>query len=91
MCFCCPSIQMEGVTLPVVRNLATIQLRLSEVLVNMFTEHVDHQQRKSLRVREQPSVERVSLGECVSLGQGGVCEFGGVCVFGGVCEFRGSV
>ena len=66
---------MEGATLPSVCRLATVQLRLSEVLVNMFTEYVNHQQMKSLRVREQPSVERVSLGECVSLGQGGVCEF----------------
>jgi tetratricopeptide (TPR) repeat protein len=54
-----PYVTMEGATLPSVCRLATVQLRLSEVLVNMFTEYVNHQQMKSLRVREQPSVERM--------------------------------
>ena len=58
---------MEGVSLPVIRCLATTQLHLSAVLADMFTEHTEKQRMRSLKAREKPSVERVSwcTGVCV--------------------------
>ena len=52
--------QLEGVSLPVVRDLAATQLTLAEVLVGVLTESVHRQKLSQMQSRDKPSIERVS-------------------------------
>ena len=53
------SLQLEGVSLPVVRCLATSQLDLAEVLVDILLDSVHQQKLSQMKSRDKPSIERV--------------------------------
>lgn len=52
--------QLENVSLPVVRDLAATQLALAEVLTDILLESVHHQKLCQMQSRDKPSIERVS-------------------------------